>query len=107
MTTKVFWSRVKKLIKSHKMTHKQFAEYIDIPLRSFEGMIYHNRIPVLTLALDMATALGVSVEYLANGEDRDLKNKRLKELENRETAVRISKLSMQIHKESEKIIKPS
>ena len=57
------------------------------------------------VALSMATALGVSVEYLATGKDREVKDKRLKELADRQAAVRISKLSMQIQKEAEKISK--
>ena len=103
MTTMAFWDRVKKLIKAHKITQKQFAEYINMPSGTFEGLMYHNREPIVSLALDIATALGVTVEYLVNGNDRDIKDKRLKELADRETAVRISKLSVQIQKETEKI----
>ena len=105
MTTKDFWNRVKKLIKAHKMTQKQFAERIDIPAGTFHGLMYHNRMPVLDLALDIAKVLGVSVEYLANGSDREIANKRLKELSDRQSASQIIKLISQITKEAEKIQK--
>ena len=104
MTTKVLWNRVKKLIKAHKMTQKQFAEYINIPSGTFEGMMYHNREPVVSLALDMAKVLGVTVEYLATGSDKEIKNRRIKELSDRQSASQISRLSLQINKEAEKII---
>jgi len=47
METKALWNRVKKLIKAHKMTQKQFAKCINIPSGSFEGLIYHDREPIL------------------------------------------------------------
>jgi len=103
MTTKAFWNRVKKLIKAHKITQKQFAEYLNIPLGSLQGMIHHERMPVLDFALDMATVLGVSVEYLANGKDKEAADRRRKELADRQSAIQISKLTAQIQKEAEKI----
>ena len=103
MKTKAFWNRVKKLIKSHNLSQRQFAEKIGIPLGSLEGMIYHNREPVLSLAVNIAGALGVTIEFLANGRDREIVNKRLYELAVRETTARISKLSLQIQKETKRI----
>ena len=103
MTPKVFWNRVKKLLKDHKMTQKEFAEYINIPLSTFQGMIHYERLPVLDLALNIAKVLGVTVEYLANGNDREMVNKRLKTLADRQSVSVISKLSFQIIKETEKI----
>ena len=104
MTTKDFWNRVKKLIKAHNMTQKQFTEYIGIPLDSFKSMVYNNREPVFSLAVDMAKALGVTVDYLSTGNDRELKNLRLKELENRQAASKLLKLAKEMQKEAEKII---
>jgi len=108
MTTEAFWARVKKLIKAHKMTQKQFAQHINISSGTFEGMIYHNRMPILSLALDIASALGnrryiVTVEYLANGKDQETAKRRHKELSDRQSAIQISKLAAQIQKETEKI----
>jgi len=103
MTTKAFWVRVKKLIKEHKITQKQFAEYLNIPLGSLQGMMHHDRMPVVALAIDMATLLGVTVEYLANGKDRDVIDKRRKELADKQSANQILKLAVQIQKEAEKI----
>ena len=103
METKALWNRVKKLIKAHKMTQKQFAKCINIPSGSFEGLIYHDREPILSLAIDMSKALGVTVEYLATGTDREIKNKRFKELADMQAAEQILKLSSQINKKAEKI----
>ena len=77
MTT--FWERTKKLIKAAGMNQEQFAKYIDIPIGTFQGWIHHDRIPEALTACDIAAALGVSVEYLAYGRDRD--NTRIRERE--------------------------
>jgi transcriptional regulator with XRE-family HTH domain len=98
-----FWGRVKKLLKAHKLTQAQFAQYIDIPLKSLEGMIYYDRIPIVYLAIDIATALGVTVEYLAYGKDSLITDKRLKELAARQSALRISGLAQQIQNEADEI----
>ena len=103
MNTKAFWNRVKKLIKSYKLSQRQFAEKIGIPLGSLEGMIYHNREPVLSLAISMADALGVTIDYLAKRKDREIVEKRLYEIAVKETTARISKLSLQIQKETKRI----
>ena len=103
MTTKAFWNRVKKMIKAHNMTQKEFAQQLDMPLSTFQGMMHHNRVPVLDIALDMAKILGVTVEYLAYGKDTEITSMRLKELSNEQSATAITKLATQIQKESAKI----
>ena len=100
----MFWNRVKKLLKDHKMTQKIFAEYINIPLSTFQGMIHYERLPVLDLALSIAKTLGVTVEYLAEGNDHEILSKRQKILADKQSISVISKLSFQIIKETEKIL---
>ena len=102
MTAKEFWGRVKKLIKAHNLTQEQFAKHIDCPIGTLKGSMHFDRYPILPFAIDIATALGVSVEYLATGKDREIKDKRLKELSNRQAAVKISELASQIYNENEK-----
>ena len=100
MTAKEFWGRVKKLIKAHNLTQEQFAKHIHYPIGTLKGSIHFDRYPILPLAIDIATALGVSVEYLATGKDHETKDKRLKELANKQAALKISELALQIYNES-------
>ncbi|MDR2965364.1 MAG: helix-turn-helix domain-containing protein [Treponema sp.] len=103
MTIKAFWNRVKKLIKAHKITQSQFAQYINIPLGSLQGMMHHNREPILSLALDMAKTLGVTIEYLATGSDKEVKNQRLKQLADKQAAIKISTLATEIQEAAKRI----
>ena len=86
-----FWKRTKPLIKAHKMTQKQFAEHMGISFHTFRGWIQHNRIPDLASAYDMALVLGVTLDYLVSGKDRDFAARRLKEIELRRAAARAIK----------------
>lgn len=105
MTAKEFWNRVKKLIKAHNLTQEQFAKHIDFPIGTLKGAMHFNRYPALPLAVDIAAALGVSVEYLVAGSNCEDKDKHLKEFTDRQIAASISKLALQIHNETEKILK--
>lgn len=102
MIVKSFWMRVKMLIKERKMTQKQFAKDLGIPTGTFEGLIYHNRMPILTIAMQIANALDVSVEYLVSGKDRSLEQ-HAKEPFEKQFVSRISRLARQIQIEAEQI----
>jgi transcriptional regulator with XRE-family HTH domain len=95
-----FWERTIRLIKAHKMTREQFTAYIGVPLRTFEGWIHKNLFPDVQTAADMATALGVSLDYLVRGTNRKITDKRLIELASRQAAARITELTIQIQKEA-------
>ena len=89
-----FWYRVKSLIKAHKLTQYQFAKHIGISPSTFNGWIYHKRIPDLETALHIGAALGVNVEYLAFGKDGRAVKIRAQQVEERKIAAeRIKKLS--------------
>jgi len=92
MNEQKFWIRVRELIKTHNMNQEQFAAYIKVPVSTFQGWIYYKRIPDAITAFEMATALGVSVEYLVSGKDMDNTEIRLKELTARKAASRIDLL---------------
>ena len=94
-----FWDRTKLLIKASNMTQKQFSEYIDISYNTFKNWIYNDRIPPFVNAYDIALALGVSLDYLMTGKDRDLTAKRLKELESRKAAGRLLKMMDKMQKQ--------
>jgi len=105
METKTFWVRVKALLKAHKMTQMQFAERIDYPYGTLRSCIQNDRIPDTTTAYEIAVTLGVTLNYLLGGHERDITVARLRELEARNAAAKILKLTEQIVKEAN-IIKP-
>ena len=86
-----FWRRTKALMKAHNMTQKQFAEHLGISLNTVRSWIYHDRVPELSAAYAIAYAMGVSLEYLLGGKDKDITVLRLKELKLRKAAGRILK----------------
>jgi len=87
-----FWGRVKTLLKAHNLTQKQFAEVTGFSLNTIRGWIYHDRVPELSAAYVVAYTLGVSLEYLLGGKEKEIAQLRFRELEMRRTAARISKL---------------
>jgi len=98
-----FWGRVKPLIKAHKMTHKQFTEYMGISLNTFNGWIRCKRIPDTSTAYDMAVVLGVTLNYLLGGKEAEIADWRFKELAAREAAANILKLTAEIQDEAAKL----
>jgi len=94
-----FWLRVKELLKTHNLTQKQFAEQMGFSPNTVRGWIYHNRVPELSATYVIAYSLGVSLEYLLGGKDKNITELRLKELELRKAAGRIQKSIDKIQKE--------
>ena len=99
-----FWIRVKSLIKAHKMSQKAFAEYIGIPIQTFNGWISRNCIPDASRACAIAQSLGVTVEYLVMGVDDFNAEDRMQRTEERKTATEeIKKLAVKICNETERL----
>ena len=98
-----FWGRAKPLIKAHKMTQKQFAEYLGVPVTTLYGWIKYNRIPDTGTAYDMAVVLGVTLNYLLGGREAEIADWRIKELAARDAAARILELAAQIQEETAKL----
>ena len=98
-----FWKRVKPLIKAHRMTQKQFAEYIGISPNTFKSWIKYERIPDTGTAYDMAIVLGVTLNYLLGGREAEIAGWRYKELAAREAAAKILDLSVQVQEEIRKL----
>ena len=95
-----FWQRVKALIKTHKITQKKFAQYIDVPVSTFYNWIQYNRIPDVYTAYSIATALGVSMEYLITGKEGKNTKMRIKQTMLRKiTESKIKRLSGKLQKE--------
>ena len=98
-----FWGRAKPLIKAHKMTQKQLAEYLGVPVHTLYGWIRHGRVPDTSTAYDMAVVLGVTLNYLLGGREAEIADWRLKELAARDAAASILKLAAQIQEETSKL----
>ena len=99
MKNDTFWGRAKPLIKAHNMTQGQFADFLGIPYGTFKGWIRFDRVPDLSTAYAIAYALGVTLDYLFSGKDRDIAAKRLWEIEARKAADRVLELTKKIEKE--------
>jgi len=90
---------VKKLIKVHKVSQKEFSEYIGVHYNTVKSWIYFNRIPDADTAYDIASALGVSVEYLVRGNDGEaVKNRQMETLSRKTAAQNIMKMVKKIEK---------
>ena len=103
MDNETFWGRVKPLIKAHKMTQKQFAEYMGISFNTLISWIRYKRVPDTATAYNMAVVLGVTLNYLLGGREANIADWRLKELNARDAAAHILELASQIEKEARKL----
>lgn len=67
MTTS-FWDRVNALVKERKMTQESLAEAADVKYQTLRNWSAREIFPQAPESVRIATALGVSVEYLVTGE---------------------------------------
>ena len=92
-----FWTRVKALIKSHKISQKDFSAYIGININTLRFWICYGFYPPANLAYTIATSLGVSVEYLLTGEDgKSMKQREKDALKRKNAAAEIKKMVKKI-----------
>jgi len=100
MMVEKFWHRVRKQIKAHKISVVKFTEYIRVPRSTFYNWIRLDIIPDVITAYNIATALGVSLEYLITGEGRKAEKLRMEELEIRKnTEAQVKKLVFNLQNE--------
>lgn len=59
-----FWYRLDRVLMLRKMTLKELSKETGIKYQTIAGWRMHKRLPDLSSALDIASALDVSVEYL-------------------------------------------
>jgi transcriptional regulator with XRE-family HTH domain len=94
-----FWERTSRLMKSHKITQEKFANYAGINFYTFRGWLYYGIVPDVNSAYKIATALGVSIEYLVTGNDeRSAKIREKQTLVRKTAAAKIKKMALQIEK---------
>ena len=75
MTEKKFWTVVKSLLKKNKKTQIEAAGICGVSVRTFRNWMYRNLYPTIVDGYLLARFLGVSVEYLVTGKEKDTKNK--------------------------------
>jgi transcriptional regulator with XRE-family HTH domain len=78
-------------IKPHNLTRKEFAENLSISYSTFRSWQYNQRSVEVVTAYQIATALGVSLEYLITGAAGE-KEKKLK-IELKDTVGEMYKLA--------------
>lgn len=64
-----FWSNVKALLKGRKATQDWLASECNVSSGTLKNQVARNILPSVDIALRIACALGVSVEYLVTGEE--------------------------------------
>ena len=72
MTQSTFGHRIKILMADRGMTATELAERSGITRQMVTNYVHGSAIPGLSTACKMASALGVSVDDLADGDVRDL-----------------------------------
>ena len=96
-----FWARVKDLIKAHKISQKDLAQYIDLNYNTLKNWIHFDRLPDAGTACAIASALGVTAEYLVWGIDGEFDKNHEKEVLTRKTAAaNIRKLVKKIERDA-------
>jgi len=98
------WKRVKSQVRAHRVSLKNFAEYIDVPRSTFFRWMQVGIVPDVYTAYNISTALGVSIEYLIIGKDRKSEEIRMKQTEARKSSeARVRKLAGKLNEEVGKL----
>jgi transcriptional regulator with XRE-family HTH domain len=87
MDIKIFWGRIKQLLKKKQVTQAEMARACGIPFNTFHGWITKDIYPPLTDAYTIAHVLGVTIDYLVAGKDTAGK-KTAAQLENAKKALK-------------------
>jgi len=99
-----FWMRVWDEIRVHRISRKKFAEYINIPYSTFRSWLYYRRSVEVGTAYEIASALGVSLEYLITGTEGKSERIRMKQIRDRKTTeVKMKKLLVELQGEMAKM----
>jgi len=67
----MFWSRVKRCIKEKGVTQQEAAKALGFSFSTFRNWMSKNVNPPLMYANRISKYLGVSLEYLINGQGKD------------------------------------
>jgi len=99
-----FWERVNEQLQAHKISRKKFAEFINVPYSTYNSWIRNGRSLEVYTAYNIASALGVNLEFLLTGTDEKSARERLKQTEERKTVkISMEKLIGKMRKELVKL----
>jgi len=94
-----FWERVKRLLRAQKLTQKELAALVDIKYSTLRFWLCYGYSPDVETACDIASVLGVTVEYLAKGvKNKYVRKNAKKTLIKKDIATGIIRLARQIEK---------
>ena len=71
MNTKMFWNRLKSCIKEKGVTQQEAAKALKFSFSTFRNWMSKNVNPPLMYANRISKYLGVSLDYLINGQGKD------------------------------------
>ena len=87
-----YWDRVKKILRANKISQKNFAAYIDLNFHTLKFWMIYGYYPDAKTSYEIATALGVSSDYLVTGKEmRILPSRRRKMLIKRKASRNLLK----------------
>ena len=94
-----FWERVKSLLRAQKITQKELASLVGIKYSTLRFWLCYGYSPDVDIACDIASVLGVTVEYLAKGvKNKHVRKNVKKTLIKKNIVTGIIKLARQIEK---------
>ena len=102
MEKEILWVNVKRLLKEHKMSQRQLAEKTNIPLNTLERWIRNGIIPDTGKLYAIAVILGVTSNVLLGGQEKDIEERRISELEARKALGNAEKLALKLLEEIRK-----
>ena len=90
-----YWDRVKKILRANKISQKNFAAYIDLNFYTLKFWMIYGYYPDAKTSYEIATALGVSSDYLVTGKEmpviRDHRKKLLTRKKAAENIIKFTK----------------
>ena len=83
----IFWERVKKLLRAHKLNQKSLAILIGIKYNTLRFWVCYGYYPDARTAYDISRVCGVSLEYLLTGVEGKQTRKHEREVFTRKNAA--------------------
>lgn len=68
----MFWNSVRHLLSERKILQKDFAEQIGYNVSTLKNQMTRNISPDVDTAVQIAQALGTTVEYLVTGVEKEI-----------------------------------
>ena len=96
MEDEKFWDRVRRLLRNHKITQKQLADKTHIPLSTLTRWMHFGIIPDTARLYNIAVTLGVTSNILLGGGEKDIEERRIRELAARRALAIVEDLAKKI-----------